>query len=344
MSQEELSWLQENVLVGFTDPKYGRGTAWHYDEDEAASVSNHFPDAIPVETVVERLFNWSAEEVPLVVRRKVGGTDDEPIFDELVDERRKVIVQPLTKKILGVHHKTYAIHQFSDWLLDRVAMIIGDDLQVGSAGKLRQDALAWVSVELPESLETKEGVAYRPRLLARTSHDGTASTGYSGHCTIVVCDNTLAIGMSEADGRVFRVRHTANSAARITDAHEALGFVHTMADDFAKEVASLTKTRVSDQQFERFINTLVPLPEDEGRGRTIAQTKQSILTRLWREDDRVAPWKNTAWGALMTTNTAGQHEYGVRGHRSERNFTNTVYGFFEKDDRKALTTLQAVLA
>lgn len=344
MSQEEISWLRENVMLGYCDPKYGRQHAWHYDKDDPDSAANHFPDAVPVEAVLERLFSWDAIEAPLVVRYRSGGSDKNPRYAEIVDPTRKAIIQPVTQTILGVHHNSYEMHQFQRWLIEITEQILGDTIKIGSVGKLRRDALAWLSAEVPETIKTKEGVEFFPKLLAVTAHDGTTASRWSGHCNIVMCDNTLSTGMTEHDGSIFRVRHTRHSEARVMDAHEALDIMHTMSDDFAREVAALCGTRVSEQQFDRFIETVVPLPEDEGRARTNAQAKHAILTRLWREDERVAPWKNTAWGALMAIDTAGRWEYGVKGIRAERNLQKTAYSQWRKDDVAALDALAAVLA
>lgn len=346
MSQEEISFLRENVLMGFTDPQYGRRPAWHFDADDPASVANHYPAAVPVDEVLEKLFNWRVIEADVVAQYEVLNTDLnvlEPM--STVDETRKALVRSDTGFMLGVHKKSYLVHPYQDWLLEKVAEIIGDDLSIGSALVLRGGALAAVSIELPETIKTKSGVPFLPKLLARTSHDGTASSTYSGHCLVVECDNTLSAATLEGfkDGRVFRVRHTAHSDERVATAHEALDLVHTMGEAFEAEIETLVNTKVSDKQFQSVLDIVVPIPEKDGRAQTTAQAKQAILQRMWAEDERVSPWRGTAWGVLQSTNTAERYEYGVRGDRAERNSQRDIYGQFAAGDVATLEALKAVL-
>ena len=55
MSAETFESLNKNILVGFTDPQYGRGNAWHYRADLQGDEPNHYPHAIPVDDVLRRL-------------------------------------------------------------------------------------------------------------------------------------------------------------------------------------------------------------------------------------------------------------------------------------------------
>ena len=64
MSNESMSWLNTNTLIGFTDE---RGNAWHWRAEEQGDLSNHYPGAIPLDDVENRLFHWEAESRRLAV-------------------------------------------------------------------------------------------------------------------------------------------------------------------------------------------------------------------------------------------------------------------------------------
>jgi hypothetical protein len=55
LSDETSIWLNTKTLIGNTDV---RGMAWHYRAENQGERSNHYPRFIPVEDVIERLFNW----------------------------------------------------------------------------------------------------------------------------------------------------------------------------------------------------------------------------------------------------------------------------------------------
>lgn len=329
MSQETIEWLNENTLIGFTE-KFGH--AWHFDGDS----DNQYVGAVPIEDVRSKLFDWEAEETSVVAKWSNG---------QVTDPTRKAIVRKDTRTLLGIHKTTYKVHQYQDWLLDTVGLILDDDLVIGSAGMLKNYAIAWVQVEMPENVETPEGVVFRPHILCKTSHDGTLATTYGRSITNTVCDNTMAIASTEHGGQRIRIRHTSRSEARLQDARKALGIVHQMSDEFAAEVAALCGQKMTDQQFDSYLELLFPTADKEdGPGKTIAVNKQATLRHLWNEDERVAPWKGTAFGAFQAFNTATQHEFRVMGSREGRNLTNKIYGFDAKTDAKGLEVLEAVLA
>ncbi len=348
---EQLNALGHDVavLVGFADKR--RNPWWFNESYQNDDESNVYPGAIPLEDVRRRLFYWEAIEAQsFAVYRDESGLVTVP------DPTRRQIVRPaelagdgsiaFPATVLGVHSDGYKIHQYTNWLLDSVSLILDDELQISSAGVLRSGKLAWVSVEVPENIVTPEGVEFRPFLMATTSHDASVMTTYNRCITNVVCDNTHAAGLAEGkrNGTRFAVRHTRNSEVKLGDAREALQLVYQMADDFKAEVAELTATTVTDGQFQAFLDSLVPVPDDDGRKRDNAQEKHATYEKLYTEDERCAPWKGTAWGVVQTVNTFEHHMRGVRGDRGERNMLRTINGEFESLDVSTVNRLNAVLA
>lgn len=338
MSRETLKWLNTNTLIGFTTK---RGNAWHYKAEEQGDKTNHYPGAIPVQDVQERLFHWDAV---------VGPVETTVLTSEGVlrveDPERKVIVRPDTASILGVFKSGYEVHQYRTWLLETVGTILDDDLSIGSAGLLKGGAVAWVSVEVPDSIVTPEGVEFRPNLLATTSHDGSIATTFKRVVTNVVCDNTHAIAVGEA-GQQYKVKHSRYSQAKIAEARDALALIHTVAEDFAAEVKALCEVKVTPKQWDLFVKIAAPLPEDgkQGRGLTLAQNKQAALQNLYKNDLRVSPWAGTGWGVVQAVNTYEHHVANVRGaERAERNQLRAVTGGFDTLDAETVSTLHKVLA
>jgi len=340
------------ILVGYTEK---RGTAWHYRAELQEDESNHYPGAIPVDDVIRRLFNFSVMEAPQCY--VVPGVVENAITSFLNDqnERMSVVSSSAGRKgmltddsydDLGSFKDGYQGHGYQEWLLENVATILGSngsELGIGSAGLLRNRAQAFVSVEMPDTLETKEGIAFRPHLLACTSYDGSIATTYKPVVTVTVCDNTLQIARSE-DGNAYKLKHTRYSTVKINDAREALGLVFKMADDFKAEVAKLCSQKVSKAKYENLLDALIPVPEDEGRGKTVAENKRAEITALYFADDRAAPWNGTAYGVLAAFNTWNTHNASVRKgvSRFMRNTENVLTGKMEKADNLVLSTLASL--
>jgi phage/plasmid-like protein (TIGR03299 family) len=246
---------------------------------------------------------------------------------------------------MGVFKQGYAIHQFGDWLLDNISALLDDDLFIGSAGLLKGGATAWVSVEVPDTITTPEGVMFRPNLLAATSHDGSLATTYQRVVTNVVCDNTMSAALSEGKDQRIKVKHSRYSNLKLNDARDALAIVHSIADDFAAEVAELSSVRVTDAEWRKFLDALAPVEDKEGRSLTMAVNKRDDLNRLWNHDERVAPWRGTKFGVVQAMNTYTHHVGIVRGaDRAERNMLRAVNGGVDKLDGDTLTLIDKVLA
>lgn len=335
MSRETMSWLNLNTLIGYTDK---RGNAWHYRQELQGIESNHYSGPVPADDVLRRLFNFRVVESPMFVRTETGEYAEIP--------GRKAMMRSDNGIVLGVFKSGYQGHQYDEWLLENVANILDDELGIGSAGLLRQGGQAWVSVEMPENIQTPEGVEFRPNLLATTSFDGTLATTYKNVRTDVVCDNTREQALGE-DGNQFKVKHTKYSGLKIRDAREALQIVHTMADDFAAEIAKLCATKVSDDDFLRHMQIMIPINDETSKiGMTNAEKKRAEIVQLYNFDNRVAPWKGTAYGVSQAYNTWNQHFKTVKKGvpRQVRNMENLVNGLTAKDDANVLTVLAGVLS
>lgn len=324
MSRETSEWLNTNVLVGFSEK---RGHAWHYRQGS----DNHYTHAIPVAEVQRRLFNW--EPVVNILTCPCGCGDVMKTISRSDDRHR-----------MGVFKDGYQPHGYEEWLVNNVSTVLGDTMQIGSAGLLRGGAVAWVSVEVPDNITTPEGVEFRPHLLATTSFDGSTATTYKRVVTNVVCDNTRDAALGES-GQVYRVKHTRNSQLKLVDARAALHMVHDIAEEYAAEVAELCATTVTDKQWFNFLDAWIPVADEKGRSRTIAENKHESLTAMYRNDQRASAWQGTAWGVVQSVDTWLQHVSTVKGMaRPERNMLNVISGKTADADRSALDTLNKVLA
>jgi phage/plasmid-like protein (TIGR03299 family) len=335
MSTETSRWLNNNVLIGLTAK---RGNAWHYKASDQGTEPNHYEGAIPIEDVRRRLFFWNALEVPMFITDPNNATGMREV------PNRKAIVRDDTYEVLGVPSSRYVPHQFDDSLLKNVSNIIDDDLVIGSAGLLKNGAIGWVQIEMPENSKVGD-VEFRPNLLATTSFNGSIATTYKRTVTVVVCDNTRAVALRE-NGQEIRIRHTANSALKVQDARTALNIVHELENQFAAEVTQLLNQSVSDHQFEIFLSKIVPVKDQDAKQAiTRADNTKNELLTLWREDERGARWKNTAFGALQCVNTHRQHFRQTRKGNLivERTMMDSLNGKLEVLDNRAAAILQSII-
>jgi phage/plasmid-like protein (TIGR03299 family) len=332
MSKETLATLNTQTLIGYTDK---RGTAWHYRAEEQGDESNHYPGAIPVEDVHRRLFNFRLLEGEITAS---AITDDGVI--SYTDPNRKAIMRSDNGHVLGVFKLGYQPHEYGEWLVQNVANLLDADLAVGSAGLLRDGAQAWVQIELAETRNVA-GIEYRPWLTAATSADGSIATDYIRGNQLVVCDNTLSAALGSAAVHV-KTKHTRRSLGRLADARDALGIITEVGDEFDAAVEALLAERVTPRRWSKFV---AAFSNPDGLEKPTGQmvTKATALNLLWKDDERVTPWKGTAYGVLAAVNTWTHHIQTVRGRtRAEANMARVVAGKHDELDRSTLALLATV--
>lgn len=335
MSKETSEWLNNNILRGFTAK---RGTAWWNREGmNLTGMDNHYPGAIPADDIVSRLFNWTALQRSVYVD---GGAE----FGMIHDPSRKAWMRSDNGAILGLHSDSYAGHDYREWLIDNLSKLVGTEAQFANAGLLKEGAIAWVQIELPENIDIPGGVTMRPFLMGTTSFNGSLATTFKTGATDVVCDNTHGMFMSEA-GEKYKRKHSRYSAFDVMDAATAVGTLHMIAETMTRDVTRLLDVDVSDNAWSRFVEAHVPImPGDAKRSVTMSENKRQALTGLWRTDSRVAPWSGTAWGVVQAVNTYNEHLAIVRNAvRMERKFTRAVKDEVASADRETVITLGKVI-
>lgn len=243
--------------------------------------------------------------------------------------------------VMGVFKSGYTPHQYDEWLTRHVENLLDDSLVIGSASLLKEGAVAAVQIRLREAIATQDGKIL-PYMLAGTSFDGSVSTFYKRCITRFVCKNTLRIAKAEK-GAVLRIKHTANSGLKIDSARVALGLVEQAAEEYIEAMDQLLAIDVTDVQFRRIVNEVWPIPSEEGRARTMAETRQGQVFNLWRNDSRVNAVAGTAWGVLQAFNTWQHHIQNVRGDRDERNLLNVIDGGFDSFDAEVMAAAAKVL-
>jgi phage/plasmid-like protein (TIGR03299 family) len=240
MSQETLKSLNTNVLVGLGH------IPWHNDDKLKDAESNLYPGFIPVEDVIRRIFNFDVNSQPVFTKSPLTGELFEiPNFKAQVPDNQELVY--------GIPSEGYVGHQYKQWLLDYVEHLIENGLTgIHTAGKLKEGAIGWVEIGVPEVFKTIQGVDFRSRLLATTSFNSDIATIYKLVKLLVVCDNTREGALSE-NGLDFRVKHTKNSNSRIEDAKAALHLIERDQAQFAKEIATLTEWEVTEAQFQKLL-------------------------------------------------------------------------------------------
>jgi hypothetical protein len=234
-----------------------------------------------------------------------------------------------------------------------------------------------MTISIPQNLHNDaSGLDFRPQLIASTSFNSSLPTSYTRAYGVPVCDNTLNYELMRAgDKGKFVIKHTKNSVSKLSGAAEALGLLEQQADEMDAELTAMVNREVSEQQFQKWLNLIVPIPEIKTtqvekmvsiqgqmqkamidkvstNGQTIAINKQAKLLDMWTSDQRVSPWRGTQFGVVQLWNTFQQHESKLVGAKAldgnrvqarvENNMMKTLSGKFANGTKTAPGDLQAL--
>lgn len=368
MSRETLDWLNNNTLVGFTTDKEKWAAGWGtFKNDHFAAwwqregYTGGFEGPVPIEEVQRRLFFWEPIEAPLFTRMEVDITEAQDIdpdtglgFLDVEVVGKKAIIRPDTQDVLGIFgENTYKVHGYTEWLIDQVGTILDQsrgELGISSAGLLRRGGVAYVTIELPETVETSSGDGIRPAIIAATSLDGSKATTYAMRAMRPVCDNSLDVGLMGSAGKV-KIKHSSLSLGRIGEVRDALGVMYKATDDMVRFFDELTQVDVTNKQFTAIVQGLVPVPDPvvgdkrqvvNQRAITIAQNKQDDLLGLWHKDPRVGDLGGTLAGAYQAVNTWHEHFVTRTTNQVERVMQGTLDGTFSKADQEFWDVVQGL--
>lgn len=381
-----VQWFRDNVLFGFMKDRerwrtngftleVGDNVVPWFGADTATTVggqqyrpgttgeawNNGFDGPVPIEAVHERLFNTEAMEAPVFMHIPCDGIENADTIDDqgrpfkyVKIDGKKAVYDSGSEVCFQVHGSNYQPHQFREWLLTNVGNLIDDELGIESAAKLKQGAVAFVSVSLPDTVQGDAKFPLLVKLVAFTSLDGSLATTYQRSAESPVCSNSFDIVRAAAreHGKVTRVKHTRNSGLRVETARQALSLVYQHTEETIAFFDTLAKWEFEQGkgQARKMIETLEPIPEpkvESGKvvnqsAITRAEGRQDTLADLYANDARVKPWRGTALGMFQAANTYDQQVRGVRGVRAERQMLSELNGDVADFDSIVLNSLSDV--
>lgn len=256
------------------------------------------------------------------------------------------LIHPVTRNLLGVMGAGYPTTDYQERLMNGLESILDDDLdlKIGSCGLLDGGSQAFLQIESPENITHASGEEFRPFIAAYSSLDGSLSTTFKEGTTRIVCDNTFGMFAAEG-GKAFKYRNSKNSGLMIADARAALDLLEKISENYMAELDEMCAAKVTEDQWQGFLNLFIPIPEDKGKARTSATNRQNKLNYIYHFDTRVGAYEGTRWGAFQAVSTWNLHESTVResDHEYTRNMTKFLKGESAKFDASVMATLDKAL-
>jgi phage/plasmid-like protein (TIGR03299 family) len=166
-----------------------------------------------------------------------------------------------------------------------------------SAGIIGGGKRCYITMKLPNTITVANGNdAIDTYLNCFNSHDGSSAFRIQVTFLRQICTNGMT-GL--VGGESITLRHTSNATMKVQEARDALHIVFQQQEQFEVEINRLLNTEMTNAQFKKFVETLVPdAPADASTRKSNSVDKiRGELFGLWNADTQqnVA---NTAWAAL----------------------------------------------
>lgn len=341
---------------------YANTPAWH-QEGEVLDTDGAL--GIDYLTALEKSgLDWEVAKVPdfapvlnagpAVMAAIKDGTEIPAGAIQLNEDRYNV--QRLTDgKILGNVGATWQPiqnHEGFEILAD-VMNITTQEMFIEAAGALDGGRVVWILAHLAEDMQIA-GEDIAQYLLFANGHHGRLAIVAQGTNVRVVCKNTLDYSIGKAKNlkrvgdmyvgpRQVRVRHTVNAGQRIKQAQQILGIRDKSAEALAIQGEWLADQSMSDAQFDKYLEKLMPFPDDgkeKSPARTMIQKRRDMLEVVYQGAENLKPIRGTRWGALQATTEYADYHREFKDSNSQLKaswgFTNS--GQILKDNALQLLT------
>lgn len=226
-----------------------------------------------------------------------------------------------TMDFLGVVGKNYEILQNREAFdfLDSMVLNGAKFETAGSFGANNAKNFITMSTEPMKILDDD----FLPTMMFLNSHDGSKAIQVMYVNIRIFCSNCIARARKDAQNRIS-IRHSASMNSRLDAARYVLLQQTHYFEALKKEAEKLAVTPFSKTAFETLARELYPVKETDSeivQIRNLAMVEQ--LLTAYNQDD-LANFQNTAWGAIQAVADFESHPVAFRKSKTPGSFTNVA--------------------
>lgn len=235
-------------------------------------------------------------------------------------------------KVLGIVGKNYQVVQNYEGFDMLGDLVDSGEIEIETAISIKGGSTVAIVARRPESI-TIAGEEVIPYINFCNGHDGKSQLQMFTGDTRVVCSNTLNLGLRTAKTS-FKIRHTRNVRNRIQEARDALQVSFKYSDELQRLGDEMVGLSFSNKEFDDFLQSLIPLPDEKGRGRTRRENMQEEIRDIYFEADNLNNIRGSRWGVLNAVVEYGEHHRRYKDEESR--FLNTLQGIDINQEALAL--------
>ena len=261
---------------------------------------------------------WEVEKVPVWIEGTTNGFEKIPRYMMNVRSDNGFQLGMVGKN----HRNIQNTEAFS--LLD--SLVMDGILNYESAFSLNGGRDVVLLARMPDIDEVVEGDISRRYLMCSLNHSGRECDIWTPTNMRAVCANTRRIAILGAtQDEIIKVRHSGDVDQKLSDVRERLIKINKAFGDSNEVAKKLAATPVVPQEFEDFLNKMVPVPsiwerDYSNRKRKVAEDNRELIRWNFNESpaQSIRGMSRSAWAAYNSlTQWVDHREYKGKTTRNK---------------------------
>lgn len=305
------------MVNGKAQMAYAGDVPWH-------GLGTQVPADLTPEQMLEAAgLNWSVRKVPAYAE----------IAGQQVAVGHSALVRSFDDSILDIVSDDWNPVQNAEAFEFFNDFIAAGDMEMHTAGSLRDGQIVWALAKVKESFELFKGDKIDAYLLFSNFHRYGFSTDVRFTPIRVVCNNTLTLSLNSKVERMAKVSHRKQFVA--DDVKEMLGVSKEKLAKYKEMAAYLGSKRYNDETIVEYFTRIFPVTgSSENKKKEVSKNAALALDVLDNQPGaQYAP--GTFWQAFNAVTYVTDH---LAGRNADNRLQSAWYGFNKGVKTKALET------
>lgn len=299
---------------------YAGQVPWH---GLGVAVSN---DLTPAQMMQKAGLDWRVDEVDCFIKTRNGD----------VKTGQKALVRSTDDRILTTVGENWNPVQNSDAFEFFSEYVMAGDMEMHTAGSLKDGQMVWALAKVKESFELFKGDTVESYLLFSNPHQYGKSIDIRFTPIRVVCNNTLTLSLDSKTEKSVRVGHRVEFDP--SSVKEALGIASKKMNTYKEMAQFLGSKRYTSDNVIEFFNEVFPRTADKRvQGKALALDTLSRNAKLCYDALEQQPGSEFAegswWQAFNAVTFVTDH---VQGRNADNRLYSNWFGGNEMRKRNAI--------
>jgi len=303
------------IINGKAQMAYAGAVPWHGLGVEVPS------DLTPDQMLEAAGLNWTVEKIPAYA--KIDGKN--------VAIGQSALVRSMDNQILDVVSDDWNPVQNHEAFEFFNEFVMAGDMEMHTAGSLKQGKIVWGLAKVKESFELFKGDKIDSYLLFSNFHRYGFSTDVRFTPIRVVCNNTLTLSLNSAVERMVKISH--RKVFDPGNVKEMLGIATDKLAKYKEMAAFLGSKKAKDEDIVQYFTRIFPVTGSGDKPRKDLSKSASLALEILHTQPGAQYAEGTWWQPFNAVTYLTDH---LAGRSPDTRLTSAWYGYNKNLKTKAL--------